>query len=166
MSTEIERKFLVKSFVFKNKAFKTDKIIQGYITTDADKCIRVRITEYSAFLTIKGRTDNITRIETEVEIDRDKAREMLLFCEGKVIEKTRYHVMEFGKIFEVDVFEGQNTGLVIAEIELKDENEHFIIPEWIGEEVSSDPGYFNMQLALNPYCNWNKEKNRPVPVSL
>lgn len=152
---EIERKFLVD----RPKWEKLDKpnpirIVQGYLTTNPDKTIRVRIKGGKAFMTIKGKTQGIAREEIEFEIPADKANELLAkFCKA-IIEKNRYLIDHEGKTWEVDVFEGSNAGLVLAEIELDSEDEKFLAPAWITREVTHDFRYYNSYLSENPYSNW------------
>jgi Uncharacterized protein conserved in bacteria len=147
MATETERKFLVKG-EFINLAVKKIDIIQRYITIDSEKTIRLRIYGEDAFMTIKSRQEgkSISRNEWEFRIPLQDAREMMKICLPGVIEKTRYIIPSGIHKYEVDVFHGKNNGLVIAEIELSDENEEFEKPEWIGEEVTGRPEYYNANL--------------------
>ncbi|HZL77036.1 MAG TPA: CYTH domain-containing protein [Bacteroidales bacterium] len=147
MATETERKFLVKG-EFINLAVKKIDIIQRYISIDSEKSIRLRIYGEDAFMTIKSRLEgkSISRNEWEFRIPLQDAREMMKVCLPGVIEKTRYIIPSGIHKYEVDVFHGKNNGLVIAEIELSDENEGFEKPEWIGEEVTGRPEYYNANL--------------------
>ena len=155
MSIEIERKFLVhKELWAKLHKPRGIKYKQGYLLTESDKTIRVRITEANAYLTIKGETKGISRPEFEYSIPVKDANEMLTLFAGKILDKIRYRIEFKGKIWEVDVFEGENKGLILAEIELKGENEKFEIPEWIAEEVTGDERYYNSCLSLHPFKSW------------
>ena len=158
MAIEIERKFLVKG-EFKSLAHASEDIVQGYLSSVPERTVRVRIKGRSAFLTIKGKSTHsgLSRYEWEKEISVEDAKELIDLCEPGVIEKTRYYV-EFDKqTFEVDVFHGQNEGLVIAELELKNEAEKISVPEWIGEEVTGDEKYYNASLFKKPYTTWNSQ---------
>lgn len=155
MFQEIERKFLVKGD-FAKEIFQTMEIKQGYLCRDNGITVRVRIKDDKGFLTIKGRRIGISRFEWEKEITVEEALALLEQTDSGCIEKTRHMVKNSDgrHIWEVDVFHGDNEGLVMAEIELADENEPFDIPEWIGEDVSDDKRYYNAQLLQNPYKNW------------
>jgi adenylate cyclase len=147
MATESERKFLLKG-EFKQFAIKSENIIQAYISTNPERTVRIRIKDENAFLTVKGiqLAGSISRKEWEVEVPAKDAREMLDICLPGIIEKTRYYV-PFGKhMYEVDEFHGKNNGLLIAEIELGSDDELFLKPEWLGEEVTGRPEYFNSNL--------------------
>ena len=152
MYMEIERKFLVGNNAFMNEAFKKRRIVQGYICADADRSVRVRICEGEAFLTIKSATNERgwSRYEFEQLIPLKDAEELMKLCLPGLINKIRYYVKFGGHTWEVDVFRGENDGLIIAEIELASEEETFELPEWIGREVSGDPKYYNMMLAKHP----------------
>ena len=155
MGLEIERKFLVRNERWRDQVSRHFHIQQGYLINERRLVTRVRISGDQAFLTLKGETDGIKRSEFEYDIPLEDAEAMLAtLSDGSVIEKTR-HIVPFGNhIWEVDVFEGENDGLVIAEIELSDEAETFDKPDWIGEEVSTDIRYFNSNLIKHPYSNW------------
>lgn len=156
MGKEIERKFVVTSDDFKKEA-EGVYIHQGFLNTDKERVVRVRIYGEEAFLTIKGITKGATRAEYEYGIPREHAREMLSdLCEKPTIEKHRYRVDYDGHTWEVDEFHGENDGLVVAEIELEHEDERFGRPSWVGEEVTGDPRYFNANLVKNPYKNWKQ----------
>jgi adenylate cyclase len=147
MATETERKFLVKD-EFRHLAVKKIPIIQSYLSIDPVKTIRLRVKEEKAFLTIKSRVlkETITRSEWEFPIPVSDAYEMMKICLPGKIVKTRY-LIPFGKhTFEVDVFHDKNEGLIIAEIELVSEDEQFDIPDWLGEEVTGNPDYYNSNL--------------------
>ena len=155
MFQEIERKFLVKGD-FAKEIFQTTEIKQGYLCRDNGITVRVRIKGDKGFLTIKGRRIGISRFEWEKEITVEEALALLEQTDSGCIEKTRHMVKNTDgrHIWEVDEFHGDNEGLVVAEIELADENEPFDIPEWIGDEVTDDSRYYNAQLLENPYKNW------------
>lgn len=147
MSKEIERKFLIHKHLF-NPTVKGDFIAQGYLSKNPT--VRVRIKNDKAFLTIKSKTQGISRSEYEYEIPLPDAQELLKLCEPSIIVKRRYVIDRW----EVDIFEGDNDGLIIAEIELDDENESFDKPIWIAEEVSFDERYFNSNLSKFPFKDW------------
>lgn len=154
MAKEIERKFLVKGDDWRKLA-KGTHYRQGYLSTVKERTVRVRTIDDKGFLTIKGITVGATRTEYEYEIPAKDANAMLDdLCEKPLIEKYRYKIDFNGFIWELDEFEGENQGLIVAEIELNDENEKFDIPEWIGEEVTGDPRYFNSNLTKQPYTTW------------
>ena len=153
---EIERKFLVTSAAFKEVAQKATRITQGYLSTDPERTVRVRIKGEKGFLTIKGKSNDsgTTRVEVEEEIAVDKAQTLLSLCLPGVIDKTRYECTADNHTWEIDEFYGENEGLTIAEIELNAEEEDFTTPEWIGNEVTGDNKYYNSQLSKNPFKNW------------
>lgn len=155
MAKEIERKFLTASEDWKENITRAITIKQGYLNSEPSRTVRIRIAGEQGFLTIKGRSTGYTRAEFEYEIPLTDALEMIGLCEQPVIEKTRYLVTEHGKTWEVDVFTGANEGLTVAEIELESESEEFILPTWVGEEVSADPRYFNSSLIRNPFGSWS-----------
>ena len=152
MATEIERKFLVVSDAWRTA--NGTRICQGYLNRDKSRTVRVRIAGDSAYLTVKGATQGNTRAEFEYGIPLADAEQLLALCDGPTIQKIRHNVVHQGHLWEVDAFEGENAGLVVAEIELASEDELFVRPPWLGQEVSDDSRYFNSQLASNPYCNW------------
>ncbi len=154
MAKEIERKFLVDPE--KLPALEDPHIIrQGYIPGSLTATVRIRISDNDAYLTIKGRATGLTRSEFEYPVPLSDARQMLEeLCNGEVIEKKRYLLPYAGHVWEIDLFEGKNRGLIVAEIELSDENEIFKKPEWITEEVSYDPKYRNSNLIVHPYSSW------------
>lgn len=153
---EIERKYLVTSLDFKNEYFKKSEIAQGYISSHTERTVRIRIKADKGFLTIKGKGNEsgATRFEWEKEILIDEAKELLKLCEKGIIEKTRYEVQAGKHIIEVDVFYGENQGLIMAEIELENENETIIKPKWLGKEVTTDERYYNAYLSKNSFINW------------
>jgi len=155
MPQEIERKFLLKG-EFKKYAVKYLTIKQGYISTLNGITVRVRIKGHKGFLTIKSpsNTTGISRYEWEKEIPYYEAVELLALCDSGLIDKTRYLIPVGGFTFEVDEFHGENKGLIMAEIELKSEEEDFPRPDWLGEEVTNDFRYYNSYLAKNPFTRW------------
>jgi adenylate cyclase len=155
MPLEIERKFLVKG-PFKEKAVGATDIVQGYLCVDPSHSVRVRIYDEKGLLTIKGRGDSTgrSRYEWEKEIPTDEARELMSLCLHLLVKKTRYLVPYGSHTYEVDVFHGENEGLIIAEIELASPGEEFEKPEWLGKEVTGDPAYYNASLSLRPYGKW------------
>lgn len=155
MAQEIERKFLVKG-EFSSKALYSISIIQGYLCSGSEATVRVRVSGSKAYLTIKGKANEtrVSRYEWEKEIPPEEAYELIRLCRGNIIEKTRFIVPEGGKNFEVDVFHGDNEGLIIAEIELEYEDEDFARPEWLGIEVTQEVRYSNSMLSQRPYKTW------------
>ena len=151
MFVEIERIFLVSGFNPANLRFK--KMKQAYLAKDGNT-VRVRIADNKAFLTIKGKTEGISRAEFEYEIPVEDANAMMSMAIYPPVIKTRYYAEVGGKTWEVDVFEGENEGLVLAEIELRSEDEEFSLPEWATKEVTGDKRYYNSYLAENPYKGW------------
>lgn len=153
---ETERKFLVVSDTYKKEAFSKKRIIQGYLSSNPERTVRVRIKENKAYLTIKGSSNasGMSRFEWEKEIAVDEAKNLLLLCEKGVIDKTRFEVKVGNHIYEVDEFYGENEGLEMAEIELQSETELFEKPEWLGEEVTNDKRYYNSYLSKNPFRDW------------
>ena len=156
MATEIERKFKVRSDEYK-KIGKPLNCKQGYFDTQNEPLVRVRIMGEKAYLTLKGKNDGIRRLEFEYEIPVLDAEELLSnFCSTTLIEKNRYIFSIEETIWEVDEFLGENSGLVIAEVELLSENDNFCKPSWIGQEVSHDTKYYNYKLVEHPYSKWNE----------
>jgi len=155
MATEIERKFLLLTDDWKRLAREHICIQQGYFGTAEKASIRVRISGNEANINIKSATLDIVRKEYEIPIPLDDAKEMIEYlCQHPIIKKTRYLVPFGSHIWEIDEFEGDNEGLVVAEIELSSVDEDFKKPEWLGEEVSNDKRYYNVCLVNNPYKNW------------
>lgn len=153
---EIERKFLVTSTDFIKESYSKFEIAQGYISSNPDRTIRIRIKDDKSFLTIKGKSseNGLSRFEWEKEIDVKDAQNLLLLCEKGIIKKTRYNVKSGKHIIEVDVFYGENEGLVMAEIELQSEDELYEKPNWLGKEVTNDERYYNAYLSKNSFKNW------------
>lgn len=156
MAIEIERKFLVKSEDFKTSAYNVITIKQGYLSSNPSRSVRIRIKGEKAFITIKGKSNEngTVRFEWEKEIDKSDAESLLRLCEPGIIEKNRYEVNNGRFIFEVDEFFGENTGLIVAEIELTSEMDDFDKPLWLGDEVTGDTKYYNSMLIKNPFKNW------------
>jgi adenylate cyclase len=153
---EIERKFLVTDDSFKRETVTKNHIAQGYLSSVPERTVRVRIKGEKGYLTIKGTSNDsgMSRFEWEKEIPLAEARELLLLCEKGIIDKTRFEIKHGNHIFEVDEFNGENEGLIIAEIELISETEIFEKPRWLGEEVTKIDRYYNAYLSTNPYKNW------------
>lgn len=156
MATEIERKFLVISDQWRAQARRSTAYRQGYLNRGGKASIRVRIAGARAQLNVKSRTGGIERAEFEYEIPLADARELLALASGAEIRKTRFWVEVDAHTWEVDVFEGDNAGLVVAEIELGSVDEAFARPGWVGAEVSHDPRYYNAYLAEHPYTGWKR----------
>lgn len=155
---EIERKFAVKSTNFLANAKESYKITQGYLNTDKNRTVRVRIKGNKGFITVKGisSADGLSRFEWEKEINIKDAEALLLLCEDFVIDKTRYIIPFDTVVFEVDVFEGANKGLVVAEVELESTEQQFEKPEWLGEELTGDERFYNAYLSNVPFTSWNR----------
>ncbi len=154
MAKEIERKFLVMTRAWTPRDGGTH-YKQGYLNSQKERVVRVRIAGEKAMLTIKGLTKGVSRSEFEYPLPVEDAQALLdHICEQPVIEKHRHKEVHGGKTWEIDVFHGENDGLVVAELELKSEDETFAKPTWVGAEVSSDPRYFNSNLLKNPYKRW------------
>lgn len=154
MGKEIERKFLVKNDSWRGQG-SGKRYRQGYLSTVKERTVRVRTAGEKAFLTIKGITVGASRSEYEYEIPVADANEMLArLCEQPLIEKTRYRISHTGLVWEVDEFEGENRGLITAEVELGDEHQPVPLPGWIGKEVTGDPRYFNANLVAKPFTTW------------
>ncbi|WP_405370235.1 CYTH domain-containing protein [Nonlabens sp. Asnod2-A12] len=153
--TEIERKFLLKNTDFL-KDLNGTRITQGYLTTDKERTVRVRIKGEKAFLTIKGKSNasGLSRYEWEKEITTQEAEELLQLCLPGVIDKTRYEIAIEKHVWEIDIFHGENNGLTLAEIELQSETEPFSKPEWIDKEVTGDVRYYNSYISEKPFCEW------------
>lgn len=152
MGKEIERKFLVKDTYFL-KSYPKTYIKQAFLSSVPERTVRVRIYDEKGFLTIKGKSDTegIERYEFEKEIDKSDALDLLKICEAGLIEKFRYKVPFREHLFEVDIFIGENSGLVIAEIELNSADEDFEQPKWLGKELTGDLRFYNSSIAKHPY---------------
>ena len=157
MAQEIERKFLVDGD-FKQEAYDAIRITQGYLSSIPQRVVRVRVKGEKGYITIKGEADTsgMSRFEWEKEIPLEEAKALLKLAEPGIIDKTRYLIKNTDgrHIWEVDVFHGENEGLVMAEIELSDENDPFDKPEWLGKEVTGDKRYYNSYLSKNPFNTW------------
>lgn len=154
MAIEIERKFLLTDDSWRDAVGEGVRMSQGYLSKQRGRTVRVRVAGEQAWLTIKGESKGISRAEFEYDIPLAEAVQLLELCEPSVIDKTRYEVPFAGHVWEVDVFHGENEGLVVAEIELADENEPFEKPPWVGEDVSDDRRYANSVLSVTPFQNW------------
>ncbi|MGD2081759.1 MAG: CYTH domain-containing protein [Chromatiales bacterium] len=156
MGTEIERKFLVTSDAWRRAVSSETHYVQGYLSTSERASVRVRVGAGQAFLNIKSGRSSIRRLEYEYPIPFADALEIMdEVIELPVIDKTRYEVRHGGHLWEVDVFAGANAGLVVAEVELAHEDEPFERPQWVGEEVSEDPRYLNINLVHRPFSEWS-----------
>jgi len=154
MGKEIERKFLVKGDSWRGLV-EGKRYRQGYLSTVKERTVRVRTAGDKGYLTVKGISVGATRSEYEYEIPLADANEMLdRLCERPLVEKTRYRIPQGDVAWEVDEFEGDNLGLITAEVELKDEHQSVVPPEWIGQEVTGDPKYFNANLVARPFSKW------------
>lgn len=154
MAEEIERKFLVKDNTWRGRDGGT-RYRQGYLSTVKERTVRIRTAGDKGFITIKGVSVGATRSEYEYEIPVADANEMLdRLCERPLIEKTRYRVVHDGVVWEIDEFEGENRGLITAEVELKDDHQPITLPGWVGEEVTDDPRYFNANLVAKSFSKW------------
>ena len=153
---EIERKFLIVSDKYKEQAYKKTRIVQGFLNTHKERTVRVRIKGKEAYIAIKGisNKEGTSRFEWEKKIAVEEAEQLIELCEPNLIEKIRYEIKVGNHIFEVDEFSAENKGLIIAEIELSEENESFDKPDWLGKEVTGDIRYYNSQLCIVPYKNW------------
>jgi CYTH domain-containing protein len=155
MGVEIERKFLIeKDLWYAVKKPSGSSLQQAYLVNEKDKVIRIRVTDSSAFFTIKGPAVNFSRSEFEFQIPKQEALLIMDQFTKVRIDKTRYKVEYEGKTWEVDEFWGDNEGLILAEIELTSEDEEFTIPPWVGEEVTHDSRYYNAYLSEHPYLSW------------
>lgn len=155
MPLEIERKFLVISDGYRRGTSSIYR--QAYLSLGSELIVRVRIVGKAAVLTVKGRTCGAVRVEFEYPIPVSDAKEILALCEQPPIEKRRWTVSAAGNTWEVDEFLGKNSGLTIAEIELADAHQEFALPDWIGQEVTDDPRYFNSYLVHHPYSEWARQ---------
>lgn len=154
MALEIERKFLLKDDSWKSQVVRSHVLKQGYLASSPGPTVRIRTSDESAFLTIKGKTIGISRVEFEYDVPMEEALELLKLSANAPIEKTRHIVKADGYVWEIDVFEGANHGLVLAEVEVQSEDEQIVLPSWVGIEVSDDPRYFNSYLSQNPFNEW------------
>jgi CYTH domain-containing protein len=155
MGTENERKFLVTGAGWRQGAGVA--YAQGYLNRDPQRTVRVRIAGDRAFLTVKGASNGATRAEFEYEIPLEDASKLMELSDGPVVTKRRRVIEHAGSTWEVDEFEGENAGLVVAELELESENQAYAKPDWLGREVTDDPRYYNSSLAANPYHRWRED---------
>jgi CYTH domain-containing protein len=156
MGLEIEKKYLVKDTSWKQQA-KGVHYRQGYLSSNPERTVRVRTLENKAFLTIKGISAGAVRSEYEYEIPFTEALELLTqLCEKPIIEKIRYKITYKGLIWEVDEFSGENQGLLVAEVELTNEQQEIELPPWVGEEVTTDTRYYNANLIKHPFTKWQQ----------
>lgn len=153
MATEIERKFLVHPDW--PRPAQGTRLVQGYLSRGGPVSIRIRASADRAWLTVKGPTSGISRAEFEYEIPREDAEHMLALSQTPPIDKTRYRIPHGRHVIEVDVFAGENSGLVVAEVELESEAVVLDKPNWLGTEVSDDPRYRNSALAEHPLSTWS-----------
>lgn len=154
MGREIERKFLVKGDSWRGQV-PGKRYRQGYLSTVKERTVRVRTVGDHGYITVKGISVGASRPEYEYEIPAADANEMLdKLCERPLIEKTRYRIPQGDVAWEIDEFEGENRGLITAEVELKDEHQRISLPEWIGKEVTDDARYFNANLVAKPFTTW------------
>ncbi|WP_290701009.1 CYTH domain-containing protein [Lacinutrix sp.] len=153
---EIERKFLVTSNAFKKEAFKQYRTVQGYLSTNKKRTVRLRLKGETGFLTIKGASSKsgLSRFEWEKEISKAEAESLLKLCKKGIIDKIRYEVKVGKHTFEIDEFFGENEGLIVAEVELNSEEESFLKPDWLGKEVTGETKYYNSQLSKQPFTKW------------
>lgn len=155
MAIEIERKFLISSDEWCHDADDGTQIVQGYMGSNEKSSVRIRVNGNTANINIKSKTIGAQRNEYEYAIPLVEANEMLTaLCDRPYIDKTRYHVNYQGHLWEVDVFAGENDGLVVAELELTTVDETFDLPSWVGKEVTEDPRYYNICLVTHPYKSW------------
>ena len=152
---EIERKYLVKSDIYRNLATEQHELKQGYLCADGVRTVRVRLWDDHGVLTIKGHGNGVSRFEWEKEIAKEDAEALFALCQPGRVEKTRYIVPLDDLKVEVDVFHGENEGLVFAEIELPSEDYPFTLPDWLGSEVTGDPRYYNAYISSHPYNTWS-----------
>ena len=153
---EIERKFLVKTDGYKAKAVSEVRIVQGFLNTQPERTVRVRIKGQKGYLTVKGKGNDsgTTRFEWETEISLDEATHLIDLCEPVILDKVRFEVPVRNHVYEIDEFYGENRGLVVAEIELNHEDEPFEKPDWLGDEVTGQIKYYNSQLSIKPFNQW------------
>ena len=153
MGTEIERKFLVKTGEWRSGAAGR-RMQQGYLSTEPERTVRVRLDGERGWLTIKGRNVGASRPEFEYAIPPEDARQLLTLCQPPLIDKTRYRIPHQGHTWEVDEFHGDNAGLIVAEVELTAEDEEVVLPGWVGADVTGDAAYYNSSLIQRPYRTW------------
>ena len=156
MGIEIERKYLVKGAAWKKDA-KGQFYQQGYLSSHPERTVRVRRAEDKGYLTIKGKSSGASRAEYEYEIPLPDAIELLRdLCEQPILDKFRYRIAYEGLVWEVDEFQGENSGLVVAEVEVADEHQDLVLPAWVDREVTTESNYYNSQLVKHPFSKWNE----------
>ena len=161
MPIEIERKFLIASDSWKHSITKSITYRQGYLSNNKQASIRIRVSDDTAMINIKSMTMGIQRLEYEYPIPLDEANEQLdKLCQKPLIEKTRHYIQQGKHTWEIDVFNGDNEGLIVAEIELEHEDENFEKPDWLGHEVSHLARYFNICLMDHPFKNWSEREKQ------
>ncbi|WP_305042627.1 CYTH domain-containing protein [Geoalkalibacter sp.] len=157
MGVEIERKFLLRNNDWQQAVVGEKRLRQGFLSTDPERTLRVRLADGQGTLTIKGLTRGSRRLEFDYPIPAEEAARLLdELCLRPLIEKIRYEVPYAGMLWEIDVFSGVNAGLVVAEVELSDEGQVFTLPPWVGDEVTGDPRYYNANLIRRPFSSWAK----------
>ena len=154
---EIERKFLVSSNRYRKLASRKFILVQGYLNSDPERTVRVRLKNQTGYIAIKGKSceGGLSRFEWEKEISKQEAETLLELCEKTVIRKTRFEISVADHLFEVDEFTGLNNGLIIAEVELSYKDEKFLKPDWLGREVTGEKKYYNSNLSKHPFTNWD-----------
>lgn len=156
MATEIERKFLLRTDDWRDEIADSQRLSQGYLTETGPASVRVRTNGTEAYLNIKSMTLGMTRDEYEYEIPLADAERMLAtLCQGPKVEKIRHHVHHDGFLWEIDEFLSDNAGLIVAEVELDSPEQTFVRPEWLGDEVTEDPRYYNVSLVRHPFRDWS-----------
>ena len=158
MGIEIERKFLVIGESWRSG--RGTLLRQGYLNRDPQRTVRVRVSDDSAWITIKGITKGATRPEFEYSIPVGDADALLALCERPLLEKTRHRIQHAGRWWDIDEFHGDNAGLVIAEVELTNENDTVDLTPWTGTEVTNDPRYYNSNLSIHPYRHWSENQQQ------
>ena len=154
MPLEIERKFLLRTDDWRAQTEGSVRMAQGYLNTDPNRTVRVRLAGDRAFLTVKGPVSGVTRAEFEYPVPPADATGLLALCARPLVEKTRHYVRHGGLLWEIDEFTGANAGLILAEVELTSEQQDVPLPDWIGAEVSGQKRYYNSNLITTPYGEW------------
>ena len=163
MPVEIERKFLVAKGTWKGNAESEVHILQGYIISENHCSVRVRlIDQRRGTLTTKLPCGGISRFEFEQEISRREANALLEMCNGRIVEKKRYKISVEDHVWDIDVYQGANAGLVVAEIELNWEEQNFVLPDWVGMEITGVDRFLNSRLSSCPFINWQDEYQAPI----
>ncbi|MCJ7555485.1 MAG: CYTH domain-containing protein [Gammaproteobacteria bacterium] len=162
MGVEVERKFLVANNQWQERVSRSQEMTQGYLGEEGKASVRVRVAGEQAWLTIKSATQGMTRLEYEYPVPVAEGREILSrLTRHAIVAKTRYWVLNGQNTWELDVFQGENEGLVTAELELAREDQEFDIPSWLGPEVTHDARYYNSSLSRHPYSTWKEKGHRP-----